>query len=78
MTPSRVRTPARAQVDRPIFWQLVRSTGYYVVRREWADMGFGRFTGIDTYDEEQCVRLLVEIFEAERDARRAAGGGEPS
>ena len=36
-----------ASSHRPLFWQLVRNSGYYFMSREWADIGLGRFTGVE-------------------------------
>ena len=60
-----------ASGDRTLFWQMVRSSGYYVMNREMADIGLGRFTGIDAYDIEACMTAYAEVCQHERDARDA-------
>ena len=36
-----------ATADRTLFWHLVRSSGYYVMFREWADVGLFRANSFD-------------------------------
>ena len=60
-----------ASGDRTLFWQLVRSSGYYVMNREMADIGLGRFTGIDAYDIEACMTAYAEVCQHEHEARDA-------
>ena len=60
-----VNLRAGAAADRPWFSQLVRSSGYYVMRREWSDVGLGRFAELDSYDVEICMEHLAAIWRAD-------------
>jgi hypothetical protein len=35
------------------------------MRREWSDVGLGRFAELDSYDVEACMEHLVSIWNAD-------------
>ena len=57
-----------ATADRTLFWHLVRASGYYVMLREWADIGFLRNAAhnVDAYDIEHCFQYVGDVFREER------------